>query len=113
MSSSAIRACASTSRPRRANTPGSGEDGGVFYANAELATDVIVVPEMTGVEIFHLLRSSDAPERFVLGYGGGVVLRDGREGGVDVLRDGKLVAQVSPPTAWDAAGAPGPDAPEG
>ncbi len=62
----------------------------------------MVVPELTGVEIFHLLRSAAAPERFVIGYGGGVTLRELKEGGVDVLRDGKMVARVSPPKAWDA-----------
>ncbi|MBA2717446.1 MAG: fibronectin type III domain-containing protein [Propionibacteriales bacterium] len=92
----------------QSDTPGSDEDGGVFYANAEPATDVIVVPEMTGVEIFHLLRSSDAPERFVLGYEGGVVLRETKEGGVDVLRDEKLLARVSPPMGWAADGQPVP-----
>ncbi len=92
----------------QSDTPGSGEDGGVFYANAEAATDVAVIPEMTGVEVSYLLRSADAPERFVLRYGGGVVLRDTKEGGVDVLRDGKPVAQVTPPKAWDADGQPVP-----
>ncbi len=97
-------------------TPGSAADAdtGVtvgesiqFHANTDTDTDFFAAPTESGVETFWQLRSERSPERLHLDYnlGAGERLKQTTRGlGAQVERDGKLVANVSPPGAFDADG---------
>jgi Ca2+-binding RTX toxin-like protein len=81
----------------------------LFYAETETATDTLVAPRATGVEVFEQLRSPESPEelRFDLSLPEGMKLqRSAHGGGAEVVSaDGDVVAEVTPPTASDAQGA--------
>lgn len=81
----------------------------LFYAETEKATDTLVAPRATGVEVFEQLRSPESPEefRFDLSLPESTKLQPSAHGsGAEVVSDdGNVVAEVTPPTASDAQGA--------
>jgi RHS repeat-associated protein len=83
-------------------------DGGdrVIYANAQTDTDVVVTPLVTGAEVFWQLRSPRASEELTLDVGlpEGAVAQATDAGAIAVVKDGKLMAKVSPPVAVDGQG---------
>lgn len=97
-----------TVRPALPNANAAGQLTGdrVFYANAAADTDVLVGAHPTGFEVFFQLRSAASPEALPLAIeGAGLSLRRSSavRGGAEVLRAGRVVAQIAPPTAVDAA----------
>ena len=78
----------------------------VAYPNAAKDTDVVVRPLPIGVETFAQLRSPAAPEtqRFRVSMPAGASLRETPEDGAEVVRDGRRLAYVHPPSAVDAQG---------
>lgn len=89
-----------------ASTDAALTDNKAFYANVTQDTDWVVGPVATGIEFLVQLRSPEAGERHVLDFElpTGAVLLGAPDGGVDVVRDGELIARVLPPAATDAAG---------
>ena len=81
----------------------------LFYAETETATDTLVAPRATGVEVFSQLRSPESPEqlRFDLRLPEGAQLRPSEKGSSAevVSADGDVMTEVTPPTASDAQGA--------
>lgn len=95
--------------PSGASAAADGVEAGsvAFFANAGTDTDFVVKPVATGFETFSLVRSADAPSdlsfRFVLPEGVSAALSaDGQR--VELRRDGRLLASVSVPSSYDAAG---------
>ncbi|HVD37792.1 MAG TPA: hypothetical protein VNC15_03040, partial [Solirubrobacterales bacterium] len=84
-------------------------DTDLFYAETETATDTLVAPRATGVEVYSQLRSPQSPEelRFNLHLPEGAWLRASEKGnGAEVVpADGDVMTEVMPPTASDAQGA--------
>lgn len=81
----------------------------VFYGEVEegSATDLLVSPISTGVELFDLLRSIESPEtlRFHVKLPEGAKLQPDGNGGADVVAgDGSTIAEVPAPRAVDAQG---------
>ena len=81
----------------------------LFYAETETATDTLVAPRATGVEVFSQLRSPESPEelRFDLSLPEDAELRPAEKGGGAevVSSDGDVMTEVTPPAASDAQGA--------
>lgn len=79
---------------------------GAWYADPQGDdVDWLVKPTPTGVETFAQVRSADAPHelRLTLQLPAGATLRqDGGDGSVAIVRDGAVLADVSPPGAVDA-----------
>lgn len=76
-----------------------------FYANAYTDTDFIAGPVAGGFESFYQLRSAESPESFSLAFD----LPDGAElteqgPGAAITRGGETLAEIAPPSAWDADG---------
>ncbi len=96
--------------PLQGAHPVSGQlvDGRVFWANAQRDTDVLAMPTPAGVEVSYLLRSPDSPQDITLGLGlpaGAQASRTlDQAGGVQIKRNGKVVATITPPVARDAGG---------
>ena len=85
----------------------------VFFPEVGRDTDAWVVPTVAGVEVFHQLRSAESPGEVELGFelpvGASLRKADGGfSGAVEVVRDGKPLALVSPAFAHDAEGEPVP-----
>lgn len=91
------------------STPAEISDGRAFFANSNASADLdyIVNPTITGAETYDVLRSEDSPER--LRYA--VTLPDGAQliahpegiaGGLQVVRDGKVLLTIAPVAAFDA-----------
>jgi RHS repeat-associated protein len=78
----------------------------VVYPNAELDTDVVVVPVASGVEVLWQLRSGRAPEELTLDLvlPEGAVAQKTAAGSVVITRDGETVSSVTAPIATDAQG---------
>ncbi len=82
----------------------------IFWANVQVDTDLMVRLRPDGVETYHVLRSRQSPER--LSYdldipeGGAVVLDEDRQVIEISDKDGKKVANVSPPVVGDDEGSP-------
>jgi RHS repeat-associated protein len=80
----------------------------VLYANTETDADTVVKPLPTGFEEDTLLRSANSPSRlsFRVGLPAGARLVQGAHGsgGVQVVKEGAVIASVLPPSAVDAAG---------
>ena len=85
----------------------SGPDGDrVFYGNAQIDTDVVVTPLVTGAEVFWQLRSPRAGEELTLDLElpDGAIVQATEVGSAVVSKDGRRVAVVTPPVAEDAQG---------
>ncbi|MDQ3729430.1 MAG: hypothetical protein M3355_07545, partial [Actinomycetota bacterium] len=80
-------------------------DQGLFYSEVELDTDLVVTTVNAGFETFTQLRSVESPERqrFRLKLPAGAELRP-YAGGAEVVKDGRRVMLVHPPSASDAQG---------
>jgi YD repeat-containing protein len=81
-------------------------DKNLLYHEVLPATDLMVAPTATGVELFNLLRSKESPEvlRFDLDLPEGAELRTDGYKGAEVTRDGKTLTHIAPPLATDAQG---------
>jgi hypothetical protein len=83
----------------------------VMYPNSALDTDWVVAPAPRGVQFEAVLRSADAPEHLSLDISSTsdspAVTDDGKDGAA-ISRDGKLLASIAPPVAWDAQDQPVP-----
>ena len=85
----------------------SGQDGDrVIYANAQVDTDVVVTPTVTGVEVFWQLRSPRAAEELTLDLDlpKGAFVRKATGGSAVVVQDGRRMTVVRAPVAFDAQG---------
>jgi len=79
----------------------------VFYANIARDTDFVVAALPAGVETFAVLRSSESPaeQGLKVGLPAGATLERSPDGaGVSIVKDGRVMAQVSPASAVDANG---------
>jgi Ca2+-binding RTX toxin-like protein len=80
----------------------------LFYPETAMDTDTLVAPRASGVEVFEQLRSPQSPEvlRFDLSLPEGAKLRlADHGGGAEIVNEeGRVIAEVSPPTAADAQG---------
>jgi hypothetical protein len=100
--------------------PGEIAGGSVFYANVDEDTDLLLQPGPLGAGAFVQLRSPASTERPTLDLGlpPGARLRraptpPGLSGDVvssvvQVVRDSDVIAEISPPAAWDAQQRPIP-----
>ena len=81
----------------------------VFYSGVASDTDAAVVPTVSGVEVFALLRSRLSPEqlRYRISLPAGGELRSGQDG-LQVWLSGRVIAHIPTPTALDAQGQPVP-----
>ena len=83
-------------------------DMNLFYPETETATDTLLAPRGSGVEVFEQLRSPESPERFnfPMNLPAEATLRPSEGGGVEVLNaPGEKIEEVPPPSATDAQGA--------
>lgn len=82
--------------------------GKLLWPNVDADTDFAVEPTVTGFETFHFLRSARSPERLSLELdlsdGASVRAVTGNTGAFEIVRDGVVVATISAPVAFDAAG---------
>lgn len=78
----------------------------VFYANTDVDTDWMVSATPRGVAVAAHLRSAESPHRFALTLDlpEGALLSADARGGVEVTRNDKLLATVTPPVVVDATG---------
>jgi YD repeat-containing protein len=86
---------------------GTRDGASVLYANTQTATDTLVKPTPTGFELDALLRAADSPANlyFKIAMPAGAHLSQNPSSSeVSVIRDGKPIALVIPPTAHDAEG---------
>ncbi len=84
---------------------GSVTGGSVFYADPETATDAVAKPTSGGFELAAILRSTRVRRLYYrVGMPAGARLVWGQGGPVRVVKGGKMIAFILPPTAWDAAG---------
>ena len=80
----------------------------LFYPETETATDTLVSPKASGVEVFEQLRSPESPERFnfTLQLPNEATLRPSEAGGAEIVSSsGETIGEVPPPSATDAQGA--------
>ncbi len=103
--------------PVGASASGPGDPGrSLLWSNVATDTDFGVVPRPSGFQTFHALRSPASPEtlKLKLGLPAGATLRPAAKGkgeigvGLEVVREGKVIARVHPPVATDAQGQPVP-----
>lgn len=85
----------------------------LVYPNALRDADLLATPLPTGLETFVQLRSADSPAQLAFAFdlpaGARLVADHGgmaATGGVSIVRSGKEIGRVQPPTAVDAAGDP-------
>ena len=80
----------------------------VVYANAQTDMDSLVKPTPDGFAADTLLRSAASPQRlfFRVGLPAGASLVEAKDGSglVDVVKEGRVLVAVLPPSARDAAG---------
>lgn len=99
------------------NADGQQSDGRVFYPAVDTDTDYVVVPQPHGGEVGWLLRSADAPERFLLDVDipdGATIRRPHVDKpipgdpprGLEIVKDGKVLVAIKAPIAYDANHAP-------
>lgn len=76
------------------------------YPNVGTDTDLAVNATTTGFEVFYQLRSPDAPEvqRLRVELPSGSSLRTAEGGGAEVVRDERVMLEISPHVAVDAQG---------
>ncbi len=81
---------------------------GLFYAGAAPATDVALAPVSHGLEATYQLRAPESPEHLemALTLPDGASLQSAGSGGAWVVQGGNVLADFSPPLAFDAAGNP-------
>lgn len=81
----------------------------VFYHEVGRDTDASVVPTTSGVEMFAVLRGTDSPEllRYHVAAPAGTALSI-VDGAIQVVRDGRAIAVIPPPSAVDAQREPVP-----
>lgn len=84
--------------------------GTLAYPNVAVDTDMAVNLSPSGFEVFHQLRSSEAPEvqRYRLDLPAGAVLRATAAGGAEIVQGGDVKVVVRSPMAVDAQGEPVP-----
>jgi hypothetical protein len=77
-----------------------------LYPDVDTDTDVLASSSPRGVELFRLLRSPQSPasQDLRLDLPEGATLREAEGGGASVMRDGKPLLSIAPPTAADAQG---------
>jgi sugar lactone lactonase YvrE len=87
-------------------SPSTLDQGVAAYPEVAEDTTFAVAPAPGGFETFTLLQSADAPtsQTFTLDLPAGASLEATRDGGAEVVRNGKPIMGVTPPTAVDAAG---------
>jgi hypothetical protein len=78
----------------------------IFYGNIDADTEALLKPIPNGVELFHQLRSADAPEqlRVELDLPEGIRAEQ-EDGAIRLERDGRAVGRIAPIWAVDASGA--------
>lgn len=88
-----------------AELSGDGRDR-LIYANAQIDTDVVVTPLVTGAEIFWQLRSARSAEELTLDLDlpDGAVAELTKLGSAVISKDGRRMTTISPPSAVDAQG---------
>ncbi len=81
---------------------------GLFYANAAPATDVALAPLRHGLEATYQLRASESPDHLQMGLTlpDGASLEAAGQGGAWIAEGDQVLADVTPPLAFDAAGNP-------
>jgi hypothetical protein len=81
-------------------------DTAVVYPGAGTDADLVASPTMNGLETFFTLRSPSAPERATLRLSlpAGATLLAQEDGSARIVRNGRTVGTVSPPSAVDAQG---------
>jgi RHS repeat-associated protein len=92
------------------DAPTNVEERYAFYPNVAEDTDLVVAPTPSGVETMTDIRSAEAPQSttYRLSLPDGATLRSSKDGGAEVVEDGKATLVVPPPTATDAEGYPVP-----
>jgi sugar lactone lactonase YvrE len=82
------------------------EGDSAFYPNVQDDSDLIVSPTAEGVETFTQLRTAEAPrtQRVHVDLPPEAALKQTEAGGAEATLDGRVVLEVPPPTALDAAG---------
>ena len=85
-------------------------DASVFYGEAGTATDLVAAPTPGGLETFFTLRGAAAPEdaTLTLDLPRGARLIAGADGSVRIVRGGRTIGRIAPPSAVDAQGTPVP-----
>jgi streptogramin lyase len=79
----------------------------VVYANTQRATDTVVKPTPTGLQLDDVLRSPDSPGRILFNVSApshSTLVKDPLSGAVRVALNGATLATILPPGASDAAG---------
>lgn len=86
--------------------PSNVEGNAAFYPNVQADTDLMVAPIPTGVETWTQLRTAESPstQTFHLGLPPEAVLEESATGGVEAKLNGRVLLNVPPATAVDAAG---------
>jgi hypothetical protein len=83
-------------------------DGKLLYHEAAKDTDVVFVPVTGGAQVLTQIRSEDAPEElsFEVTLPAGTELHGAGTEGIEIVRDGKRLAVITSPLAFDADGIP-------
>jgi hypothetical protein len=85
-------------------------EGRLHYANVDVDTDLLAMPQPNGAETFLILRSAESPERgeidVDLPAGAELRAHPAAPGGVQVVRDDEVLVSMLPPLGWDADGEP-------
>lgn len=80
----------------------------VIYPNAHTDGDWIAAPTVSGLATYAQLRSAESPERLRIRVGGAVSVRPGGPEALapaaELVRDGSVVALLTPPMALDSEG---------
>jgi RHS repeat-associated protein len=96
----------------RSDVRASEVDGRLHYANVDVDTDLLALPQPNGVETFLVLRSASSPEdnAIELDLPDGAELRAHPQaaGAVQVVRGDDVLVSMLPPLGWDADGEPFP-----
>lgn len=91
--------------PATSTGPGRELDDRVFYPGGDTDIDYLVGPAPTGAELVAQIRSPRAAEDIPLGLtglGGATIQLNSSTGNVDVEKDGKVIATIKAPAAFDA-----------
>jgi|SRR5581483_4960991 len=81
---------------------------GLFYAEVATSTDVALAPLSHGLQATYQLRAPESPEhlQIALTLPDGASLQAAGHGGASVVDGDQVLADISPPLAFDAAGNP-------
>ncbi len=95
-----------------AGSEGAVDGATVFFANTSTDTDTVVKPSTWGFAVDTILRSVESPQQlaFRVGMPEGASLVEATDGsgGVEVVKEGAMMARIPAPQARDAAGTPVP-----